>query len=257
MFTTNFFSTIHFCFRFIIFIRKPSHKGYYHLIFFSLLLCKNFTIIPLPMSVIPTADGSKTLYSERFGEHYHSTFGAANESNHVFIEAGFLSTTVCPVSVLEAGFGAGLNAWFTLQQAENLRRQTYYEAIELYPIHESTVSELSDDAVFRSLHTAPWELPVEITPCFVLHKRKIDLLQATFTRRFDTVYFDAFSPAAQPELWSRDIFARLYAAMNPGAVLTTYCAKGEVRRTLQNVGFAVERLPGAARKREMLRARKI
>ena len=209
------------------------------------------------MSVTITADGSKTLYSERFGEYYHSTFGAASESNHVFIRTGYLSTTIHPVSVLETGFGTGLNAWLSLQQAVQLRRHTYYEAIELYPIHESTVCELSDDAVFRSLHTAPWEESVEIMPDFVLHKRKSDLLQTEFYRKFDVVYFDAFSPAAQPELWSRDIFAKLYEAMNFGAILSTYCAKGEVRRTLQNVGFSVERLPGAAGKREMLRARKM
>jgi len=90
----------------------------------------------------------------------------------------------------------------------------------------------------------------------VLHKRKSDLLQTTFSRKFDVVYFDAFSPAVQPEMWTHDIFARLFAAMNPGAILTTYCAKGSVRRNMQSAGFAVERLPGPAGKREMLRAKK-
>ena len=207
-----------------------------------------------PSSIVTTADGSKTLYSDRFGEHYHSTFGAANESNHVFIEAGYLTTSADPVSVLETGFGTGLNAWLTLQQAGRLHRRTCYEAIELYPVDELTVCELSDDAFFRTMHVVPWEQPVEITPDFVLHKRKSDLLQTKFTRKFDVVYFDAFSPAVQPEMWSRDIFAGLYAAMNPGAILTTYCAKGEVRRTMQSVGFIVERLPGPAGKREILRA---
>jgi len=201
-----------------------------------------------------TSDGSKTLYSDRFGEHYHSTFGAASESNHVFIEAGYLSTTVDPVSVLEIGFGTGLNAWLTMRQAGRLHRHTRYETIELYPIDNVTACELSDDIVFRSLHTAPWEQSVEITPCFMLHKCKSDLLQTMFTRRFDVVYFDAFSPAVQPEMWSRDIFSGLYAAMTSDAVLTTYCAKGGVRRALQSVGFAVERLPGPVGKREMLRA---
>jgi tRNA U34 5-methylaminomethyl-2-thiouridine-forming methyltransferase MnmC len=205
-------------------------------------------------SIVQTADGSKTLFSKHFGEHYHSAFGAAGESNHVFIEAGYLFTAAHPVSVLEIGFGTGLNALLTVQQAGRLNRHTFYEAIELYPIHESVVCELSDDAVFRSLHTAPWEQPVEIMPGFVLHKRKSDLLQTAFTRSFDVIYFDAFSPAVQPEMWNRDIFAGLYAAMNHGAVLTTYCARGVVRRTLQSVGFSVERLPGAAGKREMLRA---
>ena len=105
------------------------------------------------------------------------------------------------------------------------------------------------------MHVAPWEQPIDITPHFVLHKRKCDLLKTIFTGKFDVVYFDAFSPAAQPELWNRHIFANLYSSMNNGAILTTYCAKGMVRRIMQEVGFVVERLPGPAGKREMLRAK--
>ena len=208
-------------------------------------------------SIFVTDDGSKTLYSERFGEHYHSIFGAASESIQVFIQAGYLSVDVSPVSVLEVGFGTGLNAWYSQQQAEKLRRFTHYEAIELYPIDETTVNELSNDALFRSLHTVAWEQPIEITPYFKLHKRKSDLHKTIFTNKFDVIYFDAFSPAVQPEMWNRDVFTNLYSAMNPGAVLTTYCAKGQVRRTMLDVGFIVERLPGGAGKREMLRARKV
>lgn len=209
------------------------------------------------MSVIITGDGSKTIYSNRFGEHYHSTFGAANESNHVFIEAGYLATTGDCVSVFEVGFGTGLNALFTLQQAVKLNRYTRYETVELYPLDEMTIAELSDEPLFRKLHHAPWEQPVEIAPCFVLYKRFNNLLQTVFSRKFDVVYFDAFSPAVQPEMWTRDIFARLYETMNPGAILATYCVKGEVRRTMQSVGFIMERLPGPAGKREMLRAWKV
>ena len=183
-------------------------------------------------------------------------FGAVNESNHVFVEAGFQAIIGNSTSILEIGFGTGLNAWLTLLQAIKKRRQVYYEAIELYPIDAETTSELSDNNIFRSLHSSLWEQPVEIVPEFALHKRKSDLLQTTFTKKFDLVYFDAFSPTVQPEMWSSEIFARLYAAMNPDAILTTYCAKGEVRRTMQNVGFTVERLKGSAGKREMLRARK-
>jgi len=217
---------------------------------------QHFSISHSPFSTVPTADGSKTVYSGHFGEHYHSMFGAVSESKHVFIEAGYLATAVNPVSVLEIGFGTGLNAWLSLQQANKLHRPTYYETIEFYPIDDVVVCELTDDAVFRSLHTAPWEQPVEISPCFALHKRKTDLLQTTFTCKFDVVYFDAFSPAVQPEMWSHHIFSGLYAVMNPGAILTTYCAKGAVRRTLQSVGFIVERLPGSVGKREMLRAKR-
>ena len=208
------------------------------------------------LSVVSTDDGSKTLYSGHFGEHYHSTFGAVSESNHVFIEAGYLTTTVKPVSVLEIGFGTGLNAWLSLQLASKLQRPTVYEAIELYPIDHVFVDQFSDDTLFKNLHVSPWEQQVEITPWFVLHKRQSDLLQTAFSQKYDVVYFDAFSPAVQPEMWTAGIFARLYAAMNHDAVLTTYCAKGSVRRTMQSVGFDVERLPGPAGKREMLQARK-
>ena len=205
-------------------------------------------------AIIVTDDGSITVYSKRFKEHYHSTFGAATESNHVFIEAGYWATTVEQVSVFEVGFGTGLNAWLTLQQAVKLNRHTLYEAIELYPLDECTVAELPDEPLFRKLHSSPWGQPSEIVPGFMLYKHFNDLLHAVLLRKFDVVYFDAFSPAVQPEMWSRDVFTKLYESMNPGAVLTTYCAKGEVRRTMQNVGFIVERLPGPAGKREMIRA---
>ena len=210
-------------------------------------------------NVALTADGSKTVYSRRFEEHYHSKFGAVNESKHVFVEAGYMAVSGGAVSVLEIGFGTGLNALLTLQQAEKMRRCTYYETLELYPIDNATVSELSsDDGALQSLHVVEWEQAIEITPHFVLYKRKSDLLHCTFNRKFDVVYFDAFSPAVQPEMWTFDVFASMYAAMNIGAVLTTYCAKGDVRRTMQSAGFSVERLKGPpAGKREMLRAIKM
>jgi hypothetical protein len=143
-----------------------------------------------------------------------------------------------------------------MHKAEELQRRTYYETIEQYPIDNATVNEISSNDFFQKLHVAPWEQPIEITPWFVLHKRKIDLLQATFTHKFDIVYFDAFSPNAQPEMWSYDVFKNIYNAMNTNAILTTYCAKGDVRRTMQSIGFTMERLPGPVGKREMLRARK-
>lgn len=201
-----------------------------------------------------TSDGSKTVYSNRFGEHYHSTFGAINESNHVFIEAGYLAKTADRVSVFEMGFGTGLNAWLTLQQAVKLNRRTWYEAVELYPLDETIVAELSDDQHFRKLHSVPCEQPVEIASCFVLYKHCSNFLQTVFSRKYDVIYFDAFSPTVQPEMWTYDVFAKLYETMNSGAVLTTYCAKGEVRRAMQNVGLIVERLPGPVGKREILRA---
>ena len=208
-------------------------------------------------SIVITADGSKTLFCSRLGEHYHSLFGAENESNHVFVNAGFQAVGGDTLSILETGFGTGLNAWLTLQQAVKMFRSVYYEAIELYPVENEIASNLNDNNLFRSLHASQWEKPVEIVPGFVLHKRKSDLLDTYFTKKFDLVYFDAFSPAVQPELWDISIFTRIFEAMNPNAVLTTYCAKGEVRRTMQKVGFTVERLNGPYGKREILRAKKV
>ena len=206
-----------------------------------------------------TADGSKTVYSERFGEHYHSKFGAINEAMHVFIGAGYLEIPAKEVvSVLEIGFGTGLNALLTLQYAEKLRQFTYYETIELFPVEEIIVREFSDDENFQKLHSAAWESLVEITPYFNLHKRQSDLLRTVFSRSYDVVYFDAFSPTTQPEMWSREVFMNLYSAMTPGAIMTTYCAKSDVRRCLQSIGFEVERMKGPpSGKREMLRARKL
>jgi len=208
------------------------------------------------LNIVCTADGSKTLYSDRFAEHYHNVSGAESESNYVFIDAGYMEASAIPVAVLEIGFGTGLNAWLTLQQATRMQRHTLYETLERYPVDDATAQALSDDELFRRLHSAPWEQSVEINRYFTLFKNKSDILKIkAFARSYDVVYFDAFSPRVQPEMWNRDIFELLYAAMNPGGVLTTYCAKGDVRRTLQNIGFSVERLPGAVGKREMLRAR--
>lgn len=203
--------------------------------------------------ITETGDGSKTLYSVRFGEHYHSTFGAKSESEHIFINAGYRATVVNPVSVLEIGFGTGLNAFLTMTQAEKEQRATYYESVEQYPVGLPEVQSLLDHERFAMLHTAPWEKDVVFSPCFTLHKRKTDIINVRFSRRFDVVYFDAFSPAVQPEIWTVQIFATLHEAMNSGAVLTTYCAKGDVRRMMQSIGFAVDRLPGPKGKREMLR----
>ncbi len=205
---------------------------------------------------IKTEDGFKTLYSGRFGEHYHSVFGARNESLHVFINAGYRASSVNPVSVMEIGFGTGLNAWETLLEAEKEQCITHYESIELYPIDLSLAQEILTDPLFLKLHSAEWEKSVQISPYFFLHKRKADLLTMSFFNHYDVVYFDAFSPAVQPEMWTLEIFTAIYQNMNPQGILTTYSAKGSVRRAMQAAGFMVERIAGPAGKREMLRARK-
>lgn len=211
-----------------------------------------------------TEDGSATLYVPELNEHYHSVKGARTESQHIFIDMGLkASAAPCP-HILEAGFGTGLNALLTLQEAERTGRPVRYTGIELYPLAWTEVEALhySDDPRLRLLHEAPWEEEVCLTPTFRLLKLRRDLTswQADDERsplRCDVVYFDAFAPEKQPALWTPAVFRNLYRCLTPGGILTTYCAKGAVRRLMQDIGFRMERLPGPpGGKREILRATK-
>lgn len=211
-----------------------------------------------------TEDGSATLYVPELNEHYHSVKGARTESQHIFIDMGLkASAAPCP-HILEAGFGTGLNALLTLQEAERTGRPVRYTGIELYPLAWTEVEALhySDDPRLRLLHEAPWEEEVCLTPTFRLLKLRRDLTswQADDERpplRCNVVYFDAFAPEKQSALWTPDVFRNLYHCLTPGGILTTYCAKGAVRRLMQDIGFRMERLPGPpGGKREILRATK-
>lgn len=220
--------------------------------------------------IITTSDGSPTLYNSQLGEHYHSVHGAVQESRHIFIEAALshrIAQTIPTegLRLLELGFGTGLNALMTLEALRGTDIAVHYTSLELYPVPESVYRQLSfplevpeRDAWLQALHEAPWELeyPLPESPSFVLCKRQTDIASYTPELGLDVIYFDAFSPETQPELWCEELFARLYMASRPGAVLTTYCAKGEVRRRLARAGWQVERLPGPPGKREMLRASK-
>lgn len=211
-----------------------------------------------------TEDGSATLYVPELNEHYHSVKGARTESQHIFIDMGLKAAAATTPHVLEIGFGTGLNALLTLEAAEKEQRHVHYTGIELYPLVWEEVDALhySDHPLFEALHRAPWAEEVAITPCFTLRKVQTDLqtidanhlLMMNGGTSFDVVYFDAFAPEKQPEMWEESILRNLHAAMAAGGVLTTYCAKGVVRRMLQAVGFEVERLPGPpGGKREILR----
>jgi tRNA U34 5-methylaminomethyl-2-thiouridine-forming methyltransferase MnmC len=213
-----------------------------------------------------TQDGSSTLYLNGLDEHYHSTFGAVQESLHVFVGAGLGAVTAKEVTVLEVGFGTGLNCLLTMIAGQESRRQIHYFALEKYPLSMQVVNLLdysgfcpeSGSQLFSLLHTAPWNRDTTMNAQFVLHKIEKDLLEIVPAELplADLVYFDAFSPEKQPEMWQVAIFEMLYERMKTDGVLVTYCAKGVVRRTLQSVGFQVERIPGPPGKREMLRARK-
>ena len=208
-----------------------------------------------------TADGSPTLYLPDLDEHYHSVKGALTESMHIFIGCGLHHVERSRIRVFEVGFGTGLNAALTALHC-GLVAVDYY-SIERYPISaeeaEAIVGGLDADvsAMLRCVHSCAWDKPCQLTPQFSLSKINGDLITVQLPRDIDVVYFDAFAPEKQPEMWSPEIFANFYDAMAQGGVLVTYCAKGIVRRTLQAVGFTVERLPGPpGGKREILRATK-
>lgn len=220
-----------------------------------------------------TDDGSATLFVPELDEHYHSTKGARTESQHIFIDMGLKASTATSPRVLEIGFGTGLNAWLTLKEAESSCREVHYTGLELYPLAWEMVEQLGyipsseqqhAAELFKQLHTAPWEKEIQLTPHFTLLKQETDanLLKAETDinklSSFDVIYFDAFAPEKQPEMWSQELFNRLYVLLNKDGILTTYCAKGIIRRMLQAAGFTVERLPGPpGGKREILRARKL
>ena len=209
-----------------------------------------------------TEDGSATLFVPELNEHYHSVKGARTESQHIFIDMGLKAVTAPQPCLLEIGFGTGLNALLTLEAAEREQRHVHYTGIELYPLAWEEVDALgySDNPLFKTLHTTPWEEDVAITPYFTLRKLQADARlfnEENSSPSFDVIYFDAFAPEKQPEMWDEQLFRNLYARMNTGGVMTTYCAKGTIRRMLQALGFKVERLPGPpGGKREILRATK-
>lgn len=215
-----------------------------------------------------TEDGSQTLYNPQFGETYHSTHGAVQESRHVFIEAGLtarLSTEHAPpLRVLELGFGSGLNALMTMLYTKAGGISLHYTTLELYPLAPEVYERLSfplglgSDELLSKLHRAPWgnRSTIDDQVGTQLEKYQVRIEDYDRGQDFDVIYFDAFSPETQPELWTEELFARLYTMSRRGAILTTYCAKGEVRRRLARAGWQVERLAGPPGKREMLRASK-
>jgi tRNA U34 5-methylaminomethyl-2-thiouridine-forming methyltransferase MnmC len=208
-----------------------------------------------------TADGSHTIYVPELNEHYHSMNGAVQESMHVYVEAGFNHCDKQQISVLEFGFGTGLNALLTFREAQRRNVSVSYTALEKYPLPEELIARLNCGlethlpAIFKKLHIAAWNESREISPFFSLEKVQADFYDYDFPGFYDVVFYDAFGPDKQPEVWSQVLFDKIYGHLHPQGILTTYCAKGEVRRMLQRAGFAVERLPGPPGKREMLRGR--
>ena len=218
---------------------------------------------------IITKDGSHTISIPELNVTYHSLHGAIQESMHVFIDAGlkllFNNRTTESLSILEVGFGTGLNALLTAIEAEKTEKSIYYAALEPFPLSNTETyllnycellgrKDLQED--FIQMHRCEWNKSIVVTQHLLLYKSNKPLQQFEHATKFDLVYFDAFAPLAQPELWTQEVFEKLLKMMHPGGVLVTYCSKGEVRRAMQAAGFVVEKIPGPPGKREIVRCRK-
>lgn len=211
-----------------------------------------------------TADGSHTLYVPNLDETYHSVHGAIQEALHVFIKNGFNYSNKQHLNILEIGFGTGLNTFLTLKEALKSKIKVNYSSIEAYPLSVETVNQLNyieqlnmssfEKENFNKLHEIEWESYQAVNTNFNLRKLNIKLQDYEEMELYDLIYFDAFGPRVQPNLWEENILKKMYNALKPNGVLVTYCAKGSVKRGLKSVGFKIESLPGPPGKREMTRA---
>ena len=210
--------------------------------------------------ILITSDGSTTIHLPDWNEQYHSKNGSINETYHVFIESGLKQVSADKVSILEIGFGTGLNAFITYLEA---KKQIDYVGVEAYPVTPEEIEKMNfiavlnakeENAVFNKMHAVSWEEKHQITANFSLTKRKQFFEDIADEDAFHLIYFDAFGARVQPQLWTEEIFAKMFASLKENGILVTYSAKGSVRRAMQAVGFTVERLPGPPGKREMLRA---
>lgn len=215
--------------------------------------------------IYSTGDGSDTLYVPVLDEYYHSAKGALNESLHVFINTGFRSfSEFNNLNILEVGFGTGLNCVLTLLESKKHAARVLYDTLEPYPLDRDLVLKLNYGSIINNknieqwlkmLHDAEQNKWLFLNGLFSFRKRKCKIQDVELQDNYyDLVYYDAFGPRAQPNMWNVENFRKIYISMNNGGVLVTYCAKGQVRRDMQKAGFMVERLPGAPGKREMLKA---
>ena len=218
-------------------------------------------------SLVITKDGSHTIAIPKINVTYHSHHGAIQESMHVYIDAGLKYVSadlkLTDPCIFDMGFGTGLNALLTLVEAEKDQQKIHYTTVELFPLQEDEITLLNycellhrEDLkpVFQQLHQCEWEKDISITPFFTIKKIRIDLFNLSIYQPVNLIYYDAFAPSAQPELWTKEVFEKLYNMLLPGGILVTYCSKSEVRRAMQSAGFIVEKISGPRGKREMVRA---
>ena len=223
--------------------------------------------------IIQTKDGSTTFYLPELNETYHSKNGAIQEAYHVFIKNGFslfeghelLRTGEAkPISILEIGFGTGLNAFITSLESQNNNQTVDYVGVEAYPITQEEALTMnyanqidaSKNEVFQKIHQIDWEIPIQVNPTFQLTKRKQLFQDIVDVEVFDLIYFDAFGYDVQPELWSDEIFEKMFIALKSDNILVTYACRSVIKNSMISAGFKIEKLPGAPGKREMLRASK-
>ena len=220
------------------------------------------------LKIISTKDGSKSIQSDEYNSSYHSHFGAITESKHVFIENGlkYRSRNKKNIKVLELGFGSGLNAllvWDYIIKRQDLHVDYY--SIEKKPIPSFIYDKLEYDTLLHDLaeqptykiHSLPWNSEVRLEKNFTIKKIQADFLETDLETGYDLIFFDAFAPDSQPELWTLAVFSKLYNSLLPGGILVTYCAKGYVKRNMKSAGFTIQALPGPPGKREITRAEKI
>lgn len=215
--------------------------------------------------IIHTQDGSTTIQIKDWDECYHSKHGAIQEAKHVFIKNGLALFADKKISILEIGFGTGLNSFITYLEANKSGQKIDYTGVEAYPVSELEIQSmnypqeldaLDSEAVFSKLHSSEWNTKIQLSDTFAFTKRKQFFEEIDDVEQFDLIYFDAFGYRVQPELWSVSIFEKMYKALKSNSVLVTYAARGIIKRNMQEVGFAVEKLAGPPGKREMFRARK-
>jgi tRNA U34 5-methylaminomethyl-2-thiouridine-forming methyltransferase MnmC len=215
--------------------------------------------------IIRTEDGSSTIYVASLNEHYHSIHGAIQESMHVFIENGLnYLGAISPLNILEIGFGTGLNVLLTLKEAKRTQQTINFTSIEKYPINSGEIEKLNYSSLlgpevfnaFEKIHSTSWNVWEEVESQFNLRKIEVDLKIFTPEPSYNLIYFDAFGPEVQPNLWTEENFKKLFDCLMPGGILVTYSVKGIVNQNMRAAGFIVKRLPGPPGKRHMLRALK-